>query len=178
MNTKSDLESSVALVSAAGNDYLKFFVTNGGSTKDVPRFTASLVNQLSSNLRRIQSLGINKIAIGLLEPIGCLPMVTETETPSYEKCNDNFNLFAMNHNYLLLQAVEELNKEMGKSVFVTLDLYTSFLSIIALMQKNPNGMFCGSVVCDKPELSFFWENGWFAVYQMVQSNLKRKFVDP
>lgn len=40
------------------------------------------------------------------------------------------------------------------------------------------GMFCGSVVCDKPELSFFWENGWFAVYQMVQSNLKRKFADP
>lgn len=31
--TKSDLESSVALVSAAGNDYLKFFVTTGGSTK-------------------------------------------------------------------------------------------------------------------------------------------------
>jgi len=39
------------------------------------------------------------------------------------------------------------------------------------------GMFCGSVVCDKPELSFFWDsvhpsqNGWFAIYQMVQSSL-------
>lgn len=109
--------------------------------QDVSSFTPSLVNQLSSNLRRIQSLGINKIAIGLLEPIGCLPMVTETETPSYEKCNDTLNLFAMNHNQLLLQAVEELNKEMGRSVFVTLDLYTSFLSIIASMQKNPNGIY-------------------------------------
>jgi hypothetical protein len=47
----------------------------------------------------------------------------------------------MTHNQLLLQAVEELNKEMGKSVFVTLDLYTSFLSIIALMQNNPNGIY-------------------------------------
>jgi len=113
--------------------------------QDVPGFTPSLVNQLSSNIRRIQSLGINKIAIGLLEPIGCLPMVTETETPSYEKCNDTFNMIAMNHNHLLLQAVEELNKEMGKSVFVTLDLYTSFLSIIASMQKNPNGIYIALV---------------------------------
>jgi hypothetical protein len=31
--SKSDLESSLALVSAAGNDYLKLFVANGGSTK-------------------------------------------------------------------------------------------------------------------------------------------------
>ena len=31
--TKTDLESSVALVSAAGNDYLKFLLENGNNTK-------------------------------------------------------------------------------------------------------------------------------------------------
>jgi len=31
--TKSDLQSSIALVSAAGNDYLNFFAKNGKSTK-------------------------------------------------------------------------------------------------------------------------------------------------
>jgi len=37
----------------------------------------------------------------------------------------------------------------------------------------------GMFVCDKPELSFFWDsvhpsqNGWFAIYQMVQSSLSQ-----
>jgi hypothetical protein len=35
--------------------------------------------------------------------------------------------------------VDKLNKEIGKPVFVTLDLYTAFLSTIASMQKNHDG---------------------------------------
>lgn len=97
------------------------------------------MKQLSLNLKRIQSLGINKIAIVLLEPIGCLPIATENT--SYEKCNGTLNTVAMNHNHLLLQAVEELNKEIGKSVFVTLDLFNSFLSTIASMQRNHEGNY-------------------------------------
>ncbi|KAK2403958.1 GDSL esterase/lipase [Trifolium repens] len=132
--TKTDLESSVALVSAAGNDYLKFLLENGNNTKDVDVFTASMINQLSINLKRIQSLGISKIAIELMEPMGCLPIVTQLS--SYEKCNDTLNMVSMNHNQLLLQAVDKLKMEIGKSIFVTLDLYTAFLSTIESMQKN------------------------------------------
>jgi phospholipase/lecithinase/hemolysin len=43
-------------------------------------------------------------------------------------------------------------------------------------------IFCGSDdVCDKPELTFFWDsvhpsqNGWNAVYQMVQSSIPQFF---
>ncbi|XP_045792947.1 GDSL esterase/lipase At5g03610-like [Trifolium pratense] len=188
--TKIDLESSIALVSVAGNDYYNFLRVIGNNTKDLGELSASLINRLSLNLRRIQSLGINKIAIDLLEPIGCLPIVTQLS--SYEKCNDTLNMVAMNHNQLLLQAVEKLKMEMGKSIFVTLDLYTAFLSTIESMQKNHDvmnplqpccvgGLFCRSVVCDKPELTFFWDglhpsqNGWHAVYQMVQSSLPQIF---
>jgi hypothetical protein len=105
--------------------------------QDVGGFTTSLINQLSLNLKRIQSLGINKIAIDLIEPIGCLPIVTQLS--SYEKCNDTLNMMSMNHNQLLLQAVEKLKMEMGNSIFVTLDLYTAFLSTIESMQKNHDG---------------------------------------
>jgi ABC-type enterochelin transport system ATPase subunit len=105
--------------------------------QDVGVFTASLIKQLSLNLKRIQSLGINKIAVELMEPLGCLPVFTQSY--SYEKCNETLNMVAMNHNQLLLQAVDKLNKEIGKSVFVTLDLYTAFLSTIASMQKNHDG---------------------------------------
>jgi hypothetical protein len=105
--------------------------------QDVDVFTASMINQLSINLKRIQSLGISKIAIELMEPMGCLPIVTQLS--SYEKCNDTLNMVSMNHNQLLLQAVDKLKMEIGKSIFVTLDLYTAFLSTIESMQKNHDG---------------------------------------
>ncbi|CAJ2629475.1 unnamed protein product [Trifolium pratense] len=190
--TKTDLESSIALVSAAGNDYLKFLLENGNNTKDVGGLTTSMINQLSLNLRRIQSLGISKIAMELMAPMGCLPIVTELS--SYEKCNDTVNMVAINHNQLLLQAVEQLKMEMGESIFFTLDLYNAFLSTIESMQKNHDGMnplqpccvegiFCKSDVCDKPELTFFWDglhpsqNGWYAVYQLVESSLPQLFEE-
>ncbi|RDY09361.1 GDSL esterase/lipase, partial [Mucuna pruriens] len=180
--TKVDLESSVALVNAAGNDYATFLQRKHGSIQDIAVLTTSLIRQMSLNLRRIHKLGINKILVGLLEPIGCMPLLTVAS--SYEKCLEPFNLISQNHSQMLLQIVQELNKELRKPVFVTLDLYNSFLSIIATMQKrhseNPRLMnplqpccegvgieySCGNVdekgekkylLCKKPELSFFWE---------------------
>ncbi|XP_027364655.1 GDSL esterase/lipase At5g03610-like [Abrus precatorius] len=202
--TKHDLESSVALVNAAGNDYATFLQRNHGSLQGINVLTASLIKQMSLNLRRIHSLGVNKIAVGLLEPIGCMPVLTAAS--SYEKCIEPLNLVSQNHTQTLLQTVHQLNKEMGKSVFLTLDLYNSFLSIIATLQKkraeNPTLMnplqpccegvslehSCGSVdekgtkkysLCEKPELSFFWEtvhlsqNGWHAIYLILQSSLAK-----
>ncbi|WJX20223.1 hypothetical protein P8452_09803 [Trifolium repens] len=199
--TKHDLESSIALVNAGGNDYATFVLKNG-SLQNISVLTESLIKQMALNLQRIHDLGINKIAIGLLEPIGCVPMLTVKS--SYEKCDEAFNMVSKNHSQMLLQIVKQLNKDRGKSVFMTLDLYNSFLSIIATMQKrrveNSTGMnplqpcckgedlkyFCGSVddkgsrkysICEKPEFSLFWDtvhpsqNGWYAVYMMLQSSL-------
>ncbi|CAK8573056.1 unnamed protein product [Lathyrus sativus] len=167
--TKQDLKSSIALVSASGNDYVAF-VSNRSIT-EIKSFTTLLIKQLSLNVQRIHNLGINKIAIGLLEPIGCMPPITQ---------------------------------QLGKSVFVPLDLYNAFLSTIEMMQKNryENSALmnplelcckgeslensCGSVddngekkysLCEKPEVSFFWDtvhpsqNGWNAVYKQLQSSL-------
>lgn len=114
----------------------------------MPVFTTILIRQMSLNLRRIHSLGINKIAVGLLEPIGCMPLLTVAS--SYEKCLEPFNLISQNHSQMLLQIVQELNKELGKPVFVTLDLYNSFLSVISTMQKRHSG----KVLCF--HYSFSW----------------------
>ncbi|XP_061374314.1 GDSL esterase/lipase At5g03610-like [Gastrolobium bilobum] len=180
--TKLDLASSVALVNAAGNDYTTFVLKKKDITH-IKAFTESLIEQTSINLKRIHSLGINKVAVGLLQPIGCLPALTVISF--HETCLDILNLVSQTHNQMLLQNVLQLNHQMGKSVFVTLDLYNSFLSTIATMKKkraenstlmNPLKQCCdgdslkyscGSVddkgekkysVCGKPELSFFWDN--------------------
>jgi len=107
--------------------------------QNIQAFTTSLIQQMSLNLRRLHSLGINKIAVGLLEPIGCMPLITVAT--SYDKCLEPFNFISQNHSQMLLQTVQELNKELGKPVFVTLDLYNSFLSVLATMQKSRSGKF-------------------------------------
>ncbi|XP_058741514.1 GDSL esterase/lipase At5g03610-like [Vicia villosa] len=199
--TKQDLQSSVALVSASGNDYLAFIKT--GNITEIKSFTTSLINQLLINVKRIHNLGINKIAIGLLEPLGCMPPITQVTF--HLSCVDLLNLVSENHNKVLLQNVLQLKQQLGKSVvLVTLDVYNAFLSTIATMQKNrkenstlmnPLEMCCkgdslenscGRVddkgkkkysLCENPELSFFWDivhpsqNGWNAVYKQLQSSL-------
>ncbi|CAK8573055.1 unnamed protein product [Lathyrus sativus] len=198
--TKQDLKSSIALVSASGNDYVAF-VSNRSIT-EIKSFTTLLIKQLSLNVQRIHNLGINKIAIGLLEPIGCMPPITQVIF--HLTCVDLLNLVSENHNQLLLKNLLQLNQQLGKSVFVPLDLYNAFLSTIEMMQKNryENSALmnplelcckgeslensCGSVddngekkysLCEKPEVSFFWDtvhpsqNGWNAVYKQLQSSL-------
>lgn len=198
--TKSDLESSIVLVNAGANDYTAFALKNR-SIWEINQFTKSLVKEMSVNLRRIHSLGAEKIAVGLLQPIGCLP--TFSVISLFQNCVDLFNLVSKNHNKKMLQTVEELNQEIGKPVVITLDLYNSFLSTITTMKKsreenstlmNPlepccaalsAGFDCGKVddkgekkynLCEKPELSFFWDNahpsqnGWYAVSMMLQSS--------
>ncbi|KAL2956984.1 hypothetical protein AAZX31_18G118000 [Glycine max] len=163
----------------------------------------SLVKQMSVNLKRLHSLGIKKVAVGLLQPIGCFPGLNVIFCRT--NCIGLLNVISKDHNKMLLKAVQELNKEAAvKSVFITLDLYNSFLSAIETMQKkraekstlmNPlqpccegNKLedSCGSVddegskkysLCENPKLSFFWDtlhpsqNGWFAVYTILQSTL-------
>ncbi|XP_028236881.1 GDSL esterase/lipase At5g03610-like [Glycine soja] len=151
--------------------------------EDLPGFMESLVKQMSVNLKRIHSLGIKKVAVGLLQPIGCLPVLNVISFRT--NCIGLLNVISKDHNKMLLKAVQELNKEAAdKSVFITLDLYNSFLSAIETMQKkraekstlmNPlqpccegNNLedSCGSVddegskkysLCENPKHSFFWD---------------------
>lgn len=107
--------------------------------QEIKSFTESLIKQLTLNLKRVQSLGIGKVAVGLLQPVGCLPGLTVVSF--HLSCIDPLNLVSKTHNQMLLQTVQELNKEMGKPVFITLDLYNSFLTTIKTMQKKHAGMF-------------------------------------
>ncbi|XP_043708985.1 GDSL esterase/lipase At5g03610-like [Telopea speciosissima] len=65
------IASSVALVSLAGNDYGAYNARNG-SAQGLRAFIASVVNQLALNLKRIHDMGVKKIAVIALEPLGCL----------------------------------------------------------------------------------------------------------
>lgn len=87
-----------------------------------------MINQLASNLKRVHEMGVKKIVVTALEPIGCLPPYTSTS--SFQQCNVTQNNAVNFHNLLLQQAVEKLNNESKDFSFHILDLYSSFTTVL------------------------------------------------
>ncbi|CAJ1969045.1 unnamed protein product [Sphenostylis stenocarpa] len=126
--TTSDLSKSVAYLSVCGNDYT-YFMINDGSAEGFPPFIASMVNQTAINMHRIQSLGVGKVAVGGIHPLGCLPPVTGLY--SYKECNKTLNDLIVRHNNALNEAVTKLNQQAkDHSTFFVFDLYGSFMSVL------------------------------------------------
>ncbi|XP_052176877.1 GDSL esterase/lipase At5g03610-like [Diospyros lotus] len=199
---KRDLQSSLALVTLAGNDY-GAYLARGGSIQDITSFMSRVIDQLSSNLRRIHGLGVRKVAVTSLQPLGCLPRSTVMN--SFQQCNETENTAADYHNLLLREAVAKLNNESKDSAFIILDLYGSFTRALknrgdilgSVKLETPlkpccigvsHEYSCGSVngkgekmytVCAKPESAFFWDMvhptqaGWRAVYLALKSTLQQ-----
>ncbi|CAH8385620.1 unnamed protein product [Eruca vesicaria subsp. sativa] len=196
--SQSDLSSSIALVSVSGNDYSNYLALNR-SIAALPIFIKQVVDQTELNLRRIHDLGLKKIAIPSLPPLGCLPLYTSSQC-----CNETFNALVNYHNSLLEQVVAKLNNETNHSTFAIIDFYNAFLTILKNKGDNPeNTRFetplkpccegsCGNVdemgakkytVCDDPESAFFWDGlhptqeGWRSVYSVLD-NLSTSLLKP
>ncbi|KAG6596562.1 GDSL esterase/lipase, partial [Cucurbita argyrosperma subsp. sororia] len=181
--TAQDLHYSVALISLAGNDYGVYQATDGSAQGWQP-FITKVVNQLEVNLRRIHGLGVPKIVVTSLEPLGCLP--SSTVASSFQQCNATENLLVNFHNLLLQQSVAKLNSEVkdaSASTFILLDLYSSFMAALNNKEdplgnvkfENPlkpccvgisSEYACGNVgangekkytICEDPGAAFFWD---------------------
>ncbi|KAL0708246.1 hypothetical protein Bca4012_074672 [Brassica carinata] len=187
--TPSDLHTSLALVSNAGNDYGTFILqkrlmTLGGKggtavlsatrvralattdltslplgrwtpfgdswkrgcpdTREFPGFIKQVVDQTEVNLRRIHKLGVKKIAIASLQPLGCLP--SKTTSSSFKHCNASDNALVKLHNILLRRAVAKLNNETKPSTFVILDLYKAFLTVLKNKRAKTESFKSSSLV--------------------------------
>ncbi|XP_034705230.1 GDSL esterase/lipase At5g03610-like isoform X1 [Vitis riparia] len=201
--TEDDLKSSIALVSVSGNDY-NAYIARGGSLPGLPAFIVSVVKQLGLDLERIHDLGVPKVVVMGIQPLGCLPQFTKEY--SYEKCNETGNLASLFHNLLLTTVVEELKLENGESEFVMLDMYDAFMSAMK-KHENETGTSelkntlrpccagitsedgCGDVengekkynVCIDPKMAFFWDSfhptqaGWHAIYSVLKSSIANLF---
>lgn len=93
----------------------------------MPAFITKVVSQLAVNLERVYALGVRKVAVAALQPLGCLPHASYAT--SFQKCNDTVNSLVSFHNQLLKQAVDKLNNETSPSTFVIVDLYSAFTSV-------------------------------------------------
>ncbi|XP_030532451.2 GDSL esterase/lipase At5g03610 isoform X2 [Rhodamnia argentea] len=196
--TGQDLRSSLALVTNSGNDYSAYLARNG-SIRDLPKFITRVVNQLALDIERIHGLGMKMIAIAGLQPLGCLPGTTASD--SFRTCNATINSLVTFHNQLQSRAVAKPNNCTRSPPFVIVDLYTPFMSVLndTGSTKFPEPLkpccvginssySCGSVdqngqkkydTCKDPKRMFFWDmlhptrEGWRAVFSKLGSNLKQ-----
>jgi predicted nucleotide-binding protein (sugar kinase/HSP70/actin superfamily) len=87
----------------------------------------NVVNQLTFNLKRVYDLGVKKVVVTSLTPMGCLP--GNTVRSLFQTCIEEVNQLVGHHNLLLQQGVAKLNTETKKSLMI-LDLYASFQSVL------------------------------------------------
>lgn len=109
------------------------------SFQGIPAFTTSLIKQLSLNLKQIHGMGVRKVGVMGLQPLGCLPLISAWT--SYPNCSETANSIANFHNQLLEKSVQKLNKDSKDSVFVKLDIYGAFMAAMKI-RKHPTGALC------------------------------------
>lgn len=74
-------------------------------------------------------MGVGKVAVGALQPLGCLPEVTVLN--NFQQCSETSNTAAKFHNMLLRQAGAKLNNESKDSgAFIVLYLFDAFTSVL------------------------------------------------
>lgn len=132
--SRHDLDESMAVVSSSRNDYTQYYTVDHGTHEGYQAFDVKVIDQLEMNLREIRNVGVKKVVMMTMQPLGCLPYMTRTL--SYEKCDKpliNDNIY---HNTLLKKAVQRLNRETTDSPFHILDLYSAFMSV---MNKRGGG---------------------------------------
>ncbi|CAA7029680.1 unnamed protein product [Microthlaspi erraticum] len=168
---------------------------------EISGFIKEVVDQTEVNLRRIHALGVKKVGIASLQPLGCLPRVTVVS--SFHQCDEAMNAMMNLHNNLLNQVVAKLNNEAKQLTFVYLDYYNAFLSVF----KN-KGASLGSTrfetplkpccegdcaivdkkgvkkytLCKDPKSAFFWndvhpsQEGWSSVYSVLSKHLSESLI--
>ncbi|XP_031501254.1 GDSL esterase/lipase At5g03610-like [Nymphaea colorata] len=196
------LRSSMAFVSIGGNDYLSYLYFGNGTIARLKSFIRSVVNRAEADLERLVRLGVGRIGVLGLGPVGCVPF--NTQNISYSSCVDLFNQNAVYHNALLQKAVDAINAHPShRSRVEMLSVFDAWQSLIHGPQKlgqeseNPlrpccmgitplNG--CGDTdqngkplykVCEDPEKAVFWDSvhptqaTWSRVFRSFRPTLQQ-----
>ncbi|XP_047076340.1 GDSL esterase/lipase At5g03610-like [Lolium rigidum] len=201
--SEKQLTRSVALVAISGNDYYgNTGVIGLSAPNDINAYIAKVTKEIADNVDQLQKLGVTKVLVNNLHPIGCTP--SQTRTSNYTACDVFGNLGASVHNNNLKQVMAA-----KKNVHIV-DLYTAFSNIVDNVPGKGQELskqfkrklspccesfdskgYCGQQgessellysVCDKSKKNFYWDDmhpthaGWEAVMKQVEKPLG-EFID-
>uniref|UniRef100_A0A8I6YRU9 GDSL esterase/lipase n=1 Tax=Hordeum vulgare subsp. vulgare TaxID=112509 RepID=A0A8I6YRU9_HORVV len=201
--SEQQLSHSVALVAISGNDYASASVIGLGSPNDINAYIGKVTKEIATNVEQLLKLGVTKVLVNNLHPVGCTP--SQTRTNNYTACNIFGNLGASIHNDNLKQVMTT-----KKNVHI-IDLYTAFTNIVdhapgkgselskqfkrklsPCCESLDSKGYCGQhgespsellfTVCEKSNKFFYWDDmhpthaGWDVVMKQLEKPL-REFVN-
>ncbi|KAF7103028.1 hypothetical protein CFC21_104065 [Triticum aestivum] len=201
--TGKQLSQSVALVAFSGNDYAGTNVIGLSSPNDINAYIGKVTKEIATNVDQLLKLGVTKVLVNNLHPIGCTP--SHTRTTNYTTCDIFGNLGASIHNNNLKQVMTS-----KKNVYI-IDVYTAFVNIVDHAAGKSSELskqfkrklspccesldskgYCGQqgessaellyTVCDNSNRFFYWDDmhpthaGWEAVMKQLEKPL-REFVN-
>ncbi|KAM0912197.1 hypothetical protein ACQ4PT_012905 [Festuca glaucescens] len=192
------LAKSVALVAISGNDYDRVGVAMPSSFVDVSAFIRNVTSAISDSVLRLRALGVPKVLVNNLHPVGCTP--AQTRASNHSGCDGAGNGGAVTHNQNLARLMD------GKDGVLIVDLHSAFKSIVdhpdgegsvySSQFKNKLTPCCQGIdandlcadtrngenlyqLCDNPKQHFYWDEmhpsqtGWAAVMALVEGPIKQ-----
>uniref|UniRef100_A0A8R7R8L1 GDSL esterase/lipase n=1 Tax=Triticum urartu TaxID=4572 RepID=A0A8R7R8L1_TRIUA len=165
-------------------------------------YIGNVATEILDNVAQLQMLGVRKVLVNNLHPIGCMP--SQTSSNNYTTCDLLGNYGASVHNKYLNQMIGERD-----NVHI-LDLYSAFTDIVnhapgegsdrskdfkrkltPCCESSYEGGYCGERsssgkhlydLCDNPDKRFYWDEahpthaGWEAVMEALEQPLM-EFLD-
>uniref|UniRef100_A0A453GT22 GDSL esterase/lipase n=1 Tax=Aegilops tauschii subsp. strangulata TaxID=200361 RepID=A0A453GT22_AEGTS len=173
------------------------------ATRPINAYIGKVTKEMAANVEQLLKLGVTKVLVNNLHPVGCTP--SQTRTNNYTTCDIFENLGASIHNNNLKQVMTT-----KKNVHIV-DLYTTFINIVDHVPGKGSELskqfkrklslccesldskgYCGQqgvlstellyAVCDKSNKFFYWDYmhpthaGWEAVMKQLEKPL-REFLD-
>ncbi|XP_022989111.1 GDSL esterase/lipase At2g42990-like [Cucurbita maxima] len=126
------IKEALYLVSLGTNDFLENYYTipRRRLQFSVQQYEDFLLQLAGKFIREIYSLGVRKISISGLPPMGCLPLERATNVMSNFECVEKFNLVALEFNAKLEGFVWALNRQLPGLTMLFSNPYAIFYQII------------------------------------------------
>ncbi|XP_062186739.1 GDSL esterase/lipase At5g03610-like [Phragmites australis] len=120
------LKDTVALVAISGNDYVH--IANMSSSNETIALVGNVTTEIAKEVKRLQDLGVPKILVNNLHPLGCTPR--HSRPNNYARCDDRANMVASMHNKNLAEKLGSDHENV-----MLLDLNTAFSNLV---QPSPD----------------------------------------
>ncbi|KAF8043138.1 hypothetical protein BT93_A1474 [Corymbia citriodora subsp. variegata] len=128
------LSEALYLVSLGTNDFLENYYSNqpGGRKTQftVRQFEDFLIDLAIDFITTLHSLGVRKVSMTGVPPMGCLPLQRTTNFEGHHGCVEEYNNVALEFNGKLRRAVARLNRWLPGLQMVMSDPYELFLQMI------------------------------------------------
>ncbi|XP_076946609.1 GDSL esterase/lipase At5g42170-like [Bidens hawaiensis] len=127
------INNSVVVIVAGTNDMLLSFPIRR-LQYDAPSYANMIVNLLLNFIKEIYNLGVRKIVVFNVVPVGCLPTMRTLAGGLERRCGDNVNNATQLFNNILKQQLQFWATSYPESRVAVIDYYKALINII----ENPH----------------------------------------